>query len=49
MSPPAGVRDAVLAAYKGGAHGVLLSRSYSEMKPENLRGAGEAIEQLGLA
>jgi hypothetical protein len=46
---PAGVRDAVLAAYKGGAHGVVLSRSYSEMKPENLRGAGEAIEQLGLA
>jgi hypothetical protein len=46
---PAGVRDAVLAAYKGGAQGVLLSRSYSEMKPENLRGAGEAIEQLGLS
>ena len=45
---PAGVRDAVLAAYKGGAHGVVLSRSYSEMKPENLRGAGEALEQLGL-
>jgi hypothetical protein len=46
---PAGVHDAVLAAYKGGAHGVVLSRSYSEMKAENLRGAGEAIEQLGLA
>ena len=30
---PAGVRDAVLAAYKGGAQGVVLSRSYSEMKP----------------
>jgi hypothetical protein len=46
---PAGVREAVLAAYKGGAQGVVLSRSYSEMKPENLRGAGEALEQLGLA
>jgi len=45
---PAGVRDAVLAAYRGGAHGVVLSRSYSEMKPENLRAAGEALEQLGL-
>jgi len=45
---PAGVRDAVLAAYRGGAQGVVLSRSYSEMKPENLRGAGEALEQLKL-
>jgi hypothetical protein len=46
---PEGVRDAVLAAYKGGAQGVVLSRSYSEMKPENLRGAGVALESLGLA
>ena len=45
---PEGVRDAVLAAYKGGAQGVVLSRSYSEMKPENLRGAGVALESLGL-
>jgi hypothetical protein len=45
---PEGVRDAVLAAYKAGATGVVLSRSYSEMKPENLRGAGIALEQLGL-
>jgi hypothetical protein len=46
---PEGVRDAVLGAYKGGAQGVVLSRSYSEMKAENLRGAGVALEQLGLA
>ena len=46
---PEGVRDAVLAAYKAGAQGVVLSRSYSEMKPENLRGAGIALESLGLA
>jgi hypothetical protein len=46
---PEGVRDAVLAAYKGGAQGVVLSRSYSEMKSENLRGAGIALEQLNLA
>jgi hypothetical protein len=46
---PEGVRDAVLGAYKGGAQGVVLSRSYSEMKLENLRGAGVALEQLGLA
>jgi hypothetical protein len=45
---PEGVRDAVLAAYKAGAQGVVLSRSYSEMKPESLRGAGVALESLGL-
>ncbi len=45
---PNGVHDAVLAAFKGGAEGVVLSRSYSEMKPENLRGAGVALEQLNL-
>jgi hypothetical protein len=45
---PEGVRNAVLAAYKAGAQGVVLSRSYSEMKAENLRGAGVALEQLNL-
>ena len=30
-----------------GAHGVILSRKYSEMKLANLSGAGEAIQQLG--
>jgi hypothetical protein len=45
---PEGVHDAVVAAYKGGAQGVVLSRSYSEMKPENLRGAGVALEELKL-
>ncbi|HZT32344.1 MAG TPA: hypothetical protein VFA33_20820 [Bryobacteraceae bacterium] len=43
---PQGVRDAVLAAFRGGAHGVILSRKYSEMKLANLSGAGEAIRQL---
>jgi len=37
---PEGSRDAVLAAFKAGADGVLLSRKYSEMKLGNLRGAG---------
>jgi hypothetical protein len=46
---PEGTRDAVLAAFHGGADGVLLSRKYSEMKLGNLRGAGDAIKQLGLA
>src|ERR1700756_2596440 len=46
-SSPETTRDAVLAAFRGGADGVLLSRKYSEMKLANLRGAGEAIRQLG--
>jgi hypothetical protein len=42
-----GVRDAVLAAFHGGADGVILSRKYSEMKLDNLAGAGDAVRQLG--
>lgn len=45
---PQGVRDAVLAALRAGAHGVLLSRKYSEMRLANLGGAGEALKSLGL-
>jgi len=48
-STPQGTKDAVLAAFRGGADGVLLSRKYSEMKLANLRGAGEAIRELGFA
>ena len=48
-STPQGTKDAVLAAFRAGAHGVLLSRKYSEMKLANLSGAGEAIKQLNLA
>jgi hypothetical protein len=44
-STPQGTRDAVLAAFRAGAEGVILSRKYSEMKLANLRGAGEAIKQ----
>ncbi len=47
-STPQGTKDAVLAAFKAGAPGVLLSRKYSEMKLANLSGAGEAIKELGL-
>ncbi len=48
-STPEGTRNAVLAAFRGGADGVLLSRKYSEMRLENLSGAGVAIRELGLA
>jgi len=47
-STPAGTRDAVMAAFRAGSDGVILSRKYSEMKLANLAGAGAAIRQLGL-
>jgi hypothetical protein len=46
---PAGTKAAVLAAFRGGADGVILSRKYSEMKLENLRAAGAALKGLGLS
>jgi hypothetical protein len=46
---PEGVRDAVTAAFAGGAKGVVLSRKYSEMRLANLAGAGQAIRDLGFA
>jgi Mrp family chromosome partitioning ATPase len=48
MPPVAGTRDAVMAAFRVGFDGVILSRKYSEMKLANLAGAGAAIRQLGL-
>ena len=41
-----GVKAAVLAAFAGGAQGVVLSRKYSEMRLDNLAGAGDAIKEL---
>lgn len=41
------VRDAVLAAFDGGAAGVVLSRKYSEMRLDNLAGAGDALKEMG--
>ena len=37
--------EATLAAYRGGADGVILSRKYSEMFLANLKGAGRAIRE----
>ena len=45
-SSPDGTRQAVEAAFRGGADGVLLSRKYSEMKLPNLAGAGAAIRAI---
>jgi hypothetical protein len=43
---PKGTKDAVLAAFRAGAQGVILSRKYSEMKLANLTGAGDAVREL---
>ena len=40
---PDDVYGAVKAALDGGAHGVILSRKYSEMRLDNLRAAGRAV------
>jgi hypothetical protein len=45
---PAGTKAAVLAAFRGEAEGVILSRKYSEMRLENLRAAGAALKELRL-
>lgn len=42
------VREAVLAAFRAGVPGVVLARMYSEMQLEHLRGAGDAVRQLGI-
>jgi hypothetical protein len=47
-STPQSVKDSVLAAFRAGAPGVLLSRKYSEMRLANLSGAGDAIRELKL-
>jgi len=42
------VREAVKAAFRGGARGIVLSRKYSEMNLDNLAGVGDALTKLGL-
>jgi hypothetical protein len=44
---PEGTKQAVLAAFRAGADGVILSRKYSEMHLSNLGAAGAAIKELG--
>lgn len=44
-SSPADTYAATLAAYKGGAHGVILSRKYSEMNLVDIDAAGRAIRE----
>ncbi len=42
------VHKSVKAAFEAGAHGVIPSRKYSEMRLDNLRAAGRAIKELRL-
>jgi hypothetical protein len=42
---PEDVYSAVKATFEGGAHGIILSRKYSEMRLDNLRAAGRAIRE----
>lgn len=46
---PQSVKDAVLAAFRAGEPGLILSRKYSEMRLANLSGAGDAIRELKLS
>jgi hypothetical protein len=45
---PADVREAVKAAFRAGADGVILSRKYSEMRLANLSGAGAGLREAGV-
>jgi hypothetical protein len=46
---PDDVYQAVKASFEAGAHGIILSRKYSEMRLDNLRAAGRAVRELKLA
>jgi hypothetical protein len=43
------VYQAVKATFEAGAHGMILSRKYSEMRLDNLRAAGRAVREMKLA
>jgi hypothetical protein len=45
---PDGVKESTLAAFRGGAHGLVISRKYSEMRLANLAGVGTALRDLRL-
>lgn len=46
---PEDVKAAIRAAYEGGADGIILSRSYAEMRLKDLEAAGEVLRELGKA
>jgi hypothetical protein len=44
----AGVREVVKQAFRAGVPGIVISREYTEMNPENLSGVGDAIREMGV-
>jgi hypothetical protein len=36
-----------MAVLRSGAEGIILARKYSEMRLSNLKGAGDALKELG--
>ncbi len=42
------VREVVKQAFRAEVPGIIVSREYTEMRPENLSGVGDAIRELGL-
>ncbi len=47
-STPESVKATVKAAFAGGAEGLIISRNFVEIKPENLSAAGDALRELGV-
>jgi hypothetical protein len=45
---PESVRQTVKAVFQGGGEGILLSRNFLEMKPENVASAGATLRELGV-
>jgi len=45
---PEDAKEAVRAAYRGGATGITISRNYSELMLENLAAVGDALDELGI-
>jgi hypothetical protein len=45
---PEETKAAVHAAYEGGAHGILISRNYSEAELRNIDAVGEALKERGI-
>jgi hypothetical protein len=43
---PETIYQATLKAFEAGAHGIVVSREYEEMKVEHLRAVGRAVRQV---
>jgi hypothetical protein len=47
-TPPV-TKEVTMAAYRGGAQGLVISRKYSEMKLANLAAVGDALREMKIA